>query len=107
VRPAVGRRKGSDQHRQSRPAMRVPQRTRLSAERLRNRRTRIPSLLIRRLCRAYLRPGHLLAGLAGRFSLARVVFPCFAALYGQNQATLAWVSSPPRRTRRVTHGQTM
>jgi hypothetical protein len=65
VRPPVGRRKGSDQHRQSRPATRVPQRTRLNAERLRNRRTRIPSLLIRRLCRAYQQPGHLVAGLPG------------------------------------------
>ena len=44
-------------------------------------------LLIRRQCRAFKRPGYLAAGLPGWLALACIVLPCFATLYGQNQAT--------------------
>lgn len=60
-------------------------------------RTRTPGLLIRRLCCVDQRPGHLAAGQPRWFSLARVVFPCCAALYGQNQAL--------RRTAEVRSGE--
>ena len=53
-------------------------------------RRQVRNIQIRRLCRADQRPGHLAAGLPGCFSLARVVFPWCAALYGQNQAISAW-----------------
>src|SRR5262249_46163073 len=49
--------------------------------------TRTPSLLIRRLCRAPLRPGPSVAGLPGWYSVARVVFRCCSSSYGQNQTT--------------------
>jgi hypothetical protein len=45
--------------------------------------------LIRRQCYAYQQPGHLVAGLPGWLSLARIVFHRCSVLYGQNQATAA------------------
>jgi hypothetical protein len=50
--------------------------------------TTVHELLIRRLCREFQQPGHLLAGLPGWFLLASVIFPCFAALYGQKSGHL-------------------
>lgn len=52
-----------------------------------------PDHQIRRLCRACYQPGHLMAGLPGRFSLARIVFHRCAVLYGQNQATFVYAVS--------------
>jgi hypothetical protein len=46
----------------------------------RNEAERSSDLLIRRQCRACLRPGHSVAGLPGRFSLSCVIFRCRAAL---------------------------
>src|SRR5215472_9361272 len=68
-------------------AVRVPARSQWAVDLGALGGTRTPSLLIRRLCHAFLRPGDMPSGLRECCSLPCVVCQSYAMLCGQNEAT--------------------